>query len=59
MAHENYTVTWSPEDSEYIATTPSFPELSWCAPMPVTALAGLMRLIGETRRAAALPRARL
>jgi hypothetical protein len=45
-----YTVEWSEEDQEYVATAAGFPSLSWLAPGPVQALSGLVRLIREYKR---------
>lgn len=43
----NYSVFWSEEDGEYVATTELFPSLSWFANDPVEALAGLYVLVIE------------
>ena len=58
--HYTYRVTWSAEDGEHVALCAEFPSLSWLAPIPQEALAGLRELIqdvvadmranGETRR---------
>lgn len=37
-----YKVTWSDEDQEWVATTPSFPSLSFLHTDAVTALFGLI-----------------
>lgn len=50
MKGENFAVRWSDEDQEYIATCEAFPSLSYFAPGPVQALAGLARLIREYRK---------
>ena len=50
IAHSDYQVNWSEQDGGYVATTSAYPSLSWLAPMPVTALTGLIRLVNETRR---------
>lgn len=50
MKGENFAVRWSAEDQEYVATCEAFPSLSWLAPGPIQALAGLTKLIRETRR---------
>ena len=39
--HYTYRVVWSVEDGEHVATVAEFPSLSWLAPTPVEALAGL------------------
>jgi predicted RNase H-like HicB family nuclease len=43
--HYTYRVTWSAEDGEHIATVAEFPSLSWLAPTPVEALAGLADVV--------------
>lgn len=40
-----YVVSWSDEDEEYVATTPSYPSLSWLAPTEAEALSGLKDMI--------------
>ena len=45
--HYTYRVTWSQEDSEHIALCAEFPSLSWLAPTPEKALAGIRRVISE------------
>ena len=42
-----FTVTWSPEDEEFVATCLEFPSLSWLAGTPEDALAGLRELVDE------------
>ncbi len=42
--HYTYRVTWSAEDNEYVATCAELPSLSWLAPDPAKALAGITRL---------------
>jgi hypothetical protein len=42
--HYTYRVAWSVEDGEHVATVAEFPLLSWLAPTPVEALAGLADL---------------
>lgn len=49
MKGENFAVHWSTEDQEYVATCEAFPSLSYLAPGPIQALAGLTRLIREYR----------
>lgn len=46
-AHYRCSVTWSPEDAEYLATVTEFPSLSWMHVDQVEALKGLERLIRE------------
>ncbi len=45
--HYTYRVTWSQEDSEHIGLCAEFPSLSWLAPTPEKALAGIRHLIEE------------
>jgi predicted HicB family RNase H-like nuclease len=45
--HYTYRVTWSQEDGEHIGLCAEFPSLSWLAPTPEKALAGIRRLVGE------------
>jgi predicted RNase H-like HicB family nuclease len=45
--HYTYRVTWSVEDGEHVATVAEFPSLSWLAPTPVEALAGLADVVRE------------
>ena len=42
-----FTVTWSPEDEEFVATCLEFPSLFWLAGTPEDALAGLRELVDE------------
>lgn len=46
-AHYRYSVAWSPEDEEYVATVAEFPSLSWLEADRVEALRGLEGLLGE------------
>ena len=56
--HYTYRVTWSAEDGEHVGLCAEFPSLSWLAPTPAAALAGIrgvvraaisdMRATGET-----------
>ena len=45
--HYTYRVTWSAEDGEHVATVVEFPSLSWLAPTPVEALAGLADVVRD------------
>ena len=47
MSHDHYTyrVTWSPEDNEYVGLCTEFPSLSWLAPDPESALAGIREVV--------------
>ena len=42
-----YRVTWSEEDSEFVATCVEYPSLSWLAGTPDDALHGLRDLVTE------------
>ena len=53
-----YTVAWLEEDQEWVATHGGFPSLSYLAPLPVHALAGLVRLISQYRRELAAEKSR-
>jgi hypothetical protein len=44
-----YRVRWSDEDQEWVATVEDLPSLSWLAPTPTAALAGLLRVEREAR----------
>ena len=43
--HYTYRVTWSQEDSEHVGLCAEFPSLSWLAPTPEKALAGIRRVV--------------
>ena len=43
--HYTYRVTWSPEDNEHVGLCAEFPSLSWLAPTPAKALAGIQRMV--------------
>lgn len=45
--HYTYRVAWSVEDGEHVATVAEFPSLSWLAPTPVEALAGLANVVRD------------
>jgi predicted RNase H-like HicB family nuclease len=45
--HYTYRVTWSAEDDEHVATVAEFPSLSWLAPTPAEALAGLAGIVRD------------
>jgi predicted HicB family RNase H-like nuclease len=45
--HYTYRITWSPEDGEHVALCVEFPSLSWLAPTPNKALAGIRRLVAN------------
>ena len=47
--HYTYRVTWSPEDNEHVGLCAEFPSLSWLAPTPAKALAGIQRMVGHSR----------
>lgn len=42
-----YSVVWSPEDEEFVATVAEFPSLSWMDDDQIDALAGLRTLVQE------------
>ena len=44
--HYTYRITWSPEDGEHLGLCAEFPSLSWLAPTPNEALAGIRELVG-------------
>ncbi len=46
--HYTYRVTWSPEDNEHVGLCAEFPSLSWLAPTPARALAGIQRMVGNS-----------
>lgn len=45
--HYTYRVTWSQEDGEHVGLCAEFSSLSWLAPTPEKALAGIRRLVAE------------
>jgi len=45
--HYTYRVTWSPEDGEHVGLCAEFPSLSWLAPAPEQALAGIRQMVAE------------
>jgi predicted HicB family RNase H-like nuclease len=45
--HYTYRVTWSQDDDEHVGLCAEFPSLSWLAPTPEKALAGIRRVVGE------------
>ncbi|WP_179873589.1 type II toxin-antitoxin system HicB family antitoxin [Microcella indica] len=45
--HYTYRISWSPEDSEFVASVVEFTSLSWLAPDPAGALLGLRALVAE------------
>lgn len=47
---DTFTIKWTAEDGEWVATSDQFPSLSYLAPGPIQALAGLTRLIREYRK---------
>ncbi len=42
-----YRVTWSEEDSEYVALCAEFPSSSWLAKTPEAALKGVKKVVAE------------
>lgn len=47
VAHYRYSVQWSPDDDEFVATVLEFPSLSWLDEDQIKALQGLERLVAE------------
>ena len=45
--HCTYRVTWSAEDNEHVGLCAEFASLSWLAPTPKKALAGIRRVVAE------------
>ena len=45
--HYTYRITWSEEDDEHVGLCAEFPLLSWLAPTPGEALAGIQNLVQE------------
>ena len=45
--HYTYRITWSNEDGEHVGLCAEFPRLSWLAPTPADALAGIRRLVAD------------
>ena len=43
----SYRITWSAEDEEHVGLCAEFPSLSWLAPTPEDALAGIRRLVSD------------
>ena len=45
--HYTYRVTWSVEDGEYVGLCAEFASLSWLAPTPDEAFAGIRQLVAD------------
>src|ERR1035437_8286317 len=45
--HYTYRVTWSAEDGEHVGLCAEFPSLSWLAPTPEEAHAGIRHVVAE------------
>ena len=45
--HYTYRVTWSAEDAEHVGLCAELPSLSWLAPTPAKALAGIQRVVRD------------
>ncbi len=43
-----YRITWSAEDDEYLGLCAEFPSLSWLAPTPEEAFAGIRQVVAES-----------
>lgn len=48
MQHYSYRLLWSAEDNEYVGLCTEFPSISWLAPTPGEALAGIIELVNGT-----------
>ena len=48
--HYTYRVTWSGEDGEHAGLCVEFPSLSWLAPTPEAALAGIRKVVRDVVR---------
>ena len=46
--HYTYRITWSAEDGEHVGLCAEFPSLSWLAPTPEDALAGIQSLVSDS-----------
>ena len=46
--HYTYRITWSAEDGEHVGLCAEFPSLSWLAPSPDEALAGIRQLVRDS-----------
>ena len=42
-----YRVTWSAQDNEHLGLCAEFPSVSWLAPSPEQALAGIRRVVAQ------------
>jgi predicted RNase H-like HicB family nuclease len=47
LNHYTYRVTWSQVEGEHLGLCAEFPSLSWLAPTPDKALAGIRRVVSE------------
>ena len=45
--HYTYRVTWSSDDNEHVGLCAEFPSLSWLAPSPEKALAGIRKVVAD------------
>ncbi len=45
--HYTYSVSWSPEDAEFVGTVVEFPSLSWLGPVEGDAFEGIRSLVEE------------
>ncbi|MDY0220976.1 MAG: toxin-antitoxin system HicB family antitoxin [Desulfobacterium sp.] len=45
--HYTYRVTWSVDDDEYVGLCAEFPNLSWLAEEPESALKGIRNLVAD------------
>ena len=42
-----YQISWSDEDGEFVGACAEFPSLSWLAPSPDEAFAGIRRVVAD------------
>jgi predicted HicB family RNase H-like nuclease len=47
ITHYRYSVQWSPDDGEFVATVAEFPSLSWLDPDQGRSIRGLERLVSD------------
>ena len=45
--HYTYRVTWPSDDKEHVGLCAEFPSLSWLAPSPEKALAGIRKVVAD------------
>ena len=47
MDRYTYQIAWSAEDGEFVGACVEFPSLSWLAPSPDEAFAGIRRVVAD------------